>query len=141
MSFTYDLTTQVGQIRLMIGDVVQAGANFSDEEIAATLNIASVQTGGPAIPFGSGIPCNDILCYTCANLLDSLASRFAMGLNNVTLGSLKIDETSKVNAIKEQAQRWRDVVENMPAWGIIEENLSGFNELTIIRNWVMRNEV
>lgn len=140
MSFSYDLTTQVGQIRLMIGDTAQGTANFSDEEVAATLNIAAVQTGGPAIPFGTGIPCNDALCYTCANLLDSLAARLSSRLNNVTLGSLKIDETSKVKAIMDQAQRWRDVVDNMPAWGIAEENLSGFSELQIIRNWVMRTE-
>jgi hypothetical protein len=141
MSFTYDVSTQTGLIRLMIGDTVQGSANFSDEEILATMNMALIQTSGPSVPFGTGVPANDVLCYTCANLLDSLAARFASKLNNITLGSLKIDETSKVNALKEQAQRWRDIVENMPAWGIAEENLSTFNELQIIRNWVMRTEV
>jgi hypothetical protein len=29
----------------------------------------------------------------------------------------------------------------LPAWGIIEENLCGFNEMVIIRNWVLRTEL
>lgn len=141
MSFTYDPSTQTGLIRLMIGDTTQASANFTDEEIQAVLNFSTLQTSGPMVPFGAGSPANDVLCYTCANLLDSLASKKASKLNNIVLGSLKIDETSKVAALKDQAQRWRDAVENMPAWGVAEENLSTFNELQIIRNWVMRTEV
>lgn len=44
MSFTYDLTTDIGMIRMHIGDQVQdagvrpSGANFSDEELTAVLN-------------------------------------------------------------------------------------------------------
>ena len=34
MSFTYDLTTTVGQVRLKIQDTAEASAQFSDEEIA-----------------------------------------------------------------------------------------------------------
>ena len=39
------------------------------------------------------------------------------------------------------AQRCRDAGNNLPAWGIIEENLCGFNEMVIIRNWVLRTEL
>ena len=41
MSFTYDLSTDVGKIRLLIPDTVSASAVFSDEELTALLALES----------------------------------------------------------------------------------------------------
>lgn len=143
MSFTYDVTTTNGLIRLMIGDTVSASANFQDEELNALLNLTQSQISGPVVPFGAATLTNDLLCYTCASALDALAARVAASPNGQTIqiGDYKLTGKDQVGLLKDQAQRWRDVVEQMPAWGIGEENLSGFNELTIIRNWVLRTEV
>lgn len=44
MSWTNDLTTQIGQIRLLIPDRVQAEAIFSDEELAALAELEGGST-------------------------------------------------------------------------------------------------
>lgn len=40
MTFTYDVTDYIGKIRLIINDIVEATAHFSDEEIAAFYSMA-----------------------------------------------------------------------------------------------------
>ena len=41
MAFTYDITTDRGKVRLLIGDTVDAGHQFEDAEIDAFLAMAS----------------------------------------------------------------------------------------------------
>lgn len=40
MAFTYDITTDRGKVRLLIGDTVDAGHQFEDDEIDAFLTMA-----------------------------------------------------------------------------------------------------
>jgi len=40
MTFTYDVTDYIGQIRLIINDTTEATAHFSDEEIGAFYTLA-----------------------------------------------------------------------------------------------------
>lgn len=146
MSFTYDVTTTIGKMRLLIGDTVQASANFQDEELQALLDTTDFILSGPssASVFGSAtIPENEVLFLACANAMDALASRVAASPNGQTvkIGDYSITGKDQVQKIQDIAQRFRDAIENMPAWGIVEENLSGFNELLIIRNWILKTEM
>ena len=81
--------------------------------------------------------------FACATTMDALASRTAGGGagQSVTIGDYKLVGRDQVKAIQDIAQRFRDAVNNMPAWGITEENTCGFNEMVIIRNWVLRTEL
>jgi hypothetical protein len=123
-TYTKDITTLTGKIRYLVGDTDMTSPNFSDEELQGFYSLT---------PDGS-------IYLACALALDSLASSAAINLTNVTLGTLKIDETSKVEELKLQAARFRDLEYNTPAFAVVEENLSSFNELGIIRNFILRTE-
>jgi hypothetical protein len=145
--FTYDLSTTTGKMRLLIGDTVnttQIPCDFQDEELQQFLNITAGMLSGPQGFFGNGaIPQNEVLLLACAAAVDSLASRIASGPTGqtVTRSNYKIVGKDQVAALRQVAQGFRDAVNNLPAWGIIEENLCGFNELVIIRNWILRTEL
>ena len=149
MSFSYDLTTTIGKMRLLLGDTVNNPPglpNFQDEELQALLDTTDFILAGPqgSVSFGGQtIPENEILFMACANAMDSLATRVASSPNGQTIkiGDYSLTGKDQVASLQAIAQRFRDAIENMPAYGVIEENLSGFNELVIIRNWVLRTEM
>jgi hypothetical protein len=147
MAFTYDVTSNIGQMRLLIGDTTNlptAPADFQDEELQAMLNLTAGMIAAPSSFFGGGsIPQSEILLLACAQAMESLASRTSMGQTGQTKtqGNIKLVGKDQVAAMHAAAQRFRDAVNNLPAWGIIEENTCGFNELVIIRNWVLRTEL
>lgn len=140
--FTYDITTTTGKIRFLVGDIASASPNFQDEEIQAVMNITAGQLQGPLFQFGDDVSGNEVLFYVCASLLDALAARVASSNNGRTyrISDFELTGKDQVAAIQDAAQKFRDAINNMPAWGIIEENNCGFNELTIIRNWILRSE-
>jgi hypothetical protein len=123
--FSLDITTQIGQMRYLIGDTDSTKPIFQDEELTGILNLAPDQS----------------LYLACALALDAVASKAANKLNNIVLGTLKIDQTSKVQALRDQAQRFRELEYNTPAFVEIEQNLSNMNEMVIIRNFIMRTEI
>lgn len=144
MAFTYDVNTLTGQMRLLIGDTIAASASFQDEELAAIQNVVLAMEVGPRGFFGDySVSQNELLLLSCAQAMDSLASRVSAsgGGQTIQIGDYRVSGKDQVKAIQDIANRFRDAVNNLPAWGIIEENLSGFNELTIIRNWVLRTEM
>lgn len=146
MSFSYDVTTTIGKMRLLIGDTINTSAipcDFQDEELQAILNVVSGMLAGPQGFVSANIPQNEVLLLACAQAMDALASRTAAGQTgqSITRGNYKLVGKDQVTALQAAAQRFRDAVNNLPAWGIIEENLSGFNELVIIRNWILRTEL
>jgi len=142
MSFTYDLTSTIGQMRLLIADTDGTTPLFQDEELQAFQDITSMMLVGPTTFFGGGdIPQQELLLLSCAQAMDALANKVsATHGQTVTIGDFTVAAQDQVTSLQGTAQRFRDAVNNLPAWGIIEENLSGFNELTIIRNWVLRTE-
>lgn len=143
MSFTYDLSTTIGMMRLLLGDTSADNANFTDEELNACITITSLQMSGPAtgvVPHGAP---NDVLFYACAQATDTLALRVANSKDGKTykMGDYSITGADQVEKLQAIAQKFRDSVDNMPAWGIVEENVSDANQMLIIRNWVFRTEV
>lgn len=124
MPFTLDILTFVGQVRYLIGDKDSTAPIYTDAEIT-----------------GFGTMAGNSLYLACALALDGIAATAAQNLTDLQLGTLKIDETSKVEALRTQADRFRDLDNNTPAFAVIEENLCSFNELQIIRNFILRTEV
>ena len=123
MAATKDITTDVGKVRYLIGDVDLTAPYFQDEELQGFLDMA-----------GSSVN------LACAYALESLAAQAAVNLTNIVLGSLEIDETSKADALRKMANRFRELDSESPAFAVAEENLSNFNELEIIRNYILRTE-
>lgn len=124
MSFTYDVTTVIGQVRVLIGDTVSGTAKFQDEEISAFLSLTSQS-----------------VYLACALACNAEAAKIGSQLQEIQLGDFRdYSGRNQVAALQQQAERFTELEYNTPAWGVVEENLSGFNELIIIRNWVLRTE-
>lgn len=146
MSFTYALppVTVVDQMRLLIGDTNSANPNFQDEELATIANMVAGMESGWSTIQGVSVPQNELLLLSCAQAIDSLAARVAGSTAGQSIqigGDYKLTGKDQVQKLQDMAQRFRDAVNNLPAWGIIEENTCGFNEMVIIRNWVLRTEL
>lgn len=98
MSFTYDLDTPIGEVRLEIGDddnsadagVKPNGTNFSDEEIQKALD----NEGG-------------IVLRAAARLCEILARRWAGAGENVRIRDYQINTTEKAKYYAELAKELR----------------------------------
>ncbi len=123
MSFSYDIGNPVGQVRFLLGDTNGAAPLFSDEEITGMLTLLQ----------GS-------IYQVAAACCERLARGFASANNQVKIGDFGYQSESSAQHYLDLAERFREVEENIPAFAVAEENLSGFNELAIIRNWVLRTE-
>lgn len=126
MSFSYDVTQPIGQVRFLIGDTdtaIVANQLFTDEELTAILNLL-----------------NGSLYQTAAACCENLARKYAAANNQVKIGDFQYSSESAASHYLDLATRFREVEENLPAFAVAEENLSGFNELAIIRNYVLRTD-
>jgi hypothetical protein len=123
MAFTYVISTLIGQVRFLIDDTVDSGHKFEDEEIQVFLDLYS----------------NSIF-YAGAACLERLATRFATTSQTVKIGDYQYGSSTAAQQYREMAERLRAMEDEYPAFAVAEENLSSFNELTIIRNFVLRNE-
>ena len=131
MSWTLDITTNWGKVRYLIGDITQATASFTDEELQGFLTFS-----GMTAPDGQ----TQSIFLAAALACDSMASQVARTMEKFAIGDYDNDESKKYDALKNQAQKFRDLEYNTPAFAVAEENLSGFNELEIIRNFILRTE-
>ncbi len=87
MAFNYDITTDRGKVRLLIGDTVDAGHQFEDDEIDAFLTMA-----GGSILTAAGYA------------LEAWAASITGGLTSERIGDYaytKKDAEQKLNLAKE----------------------------------------
>lgn len=65
---------------------------------------------------------------------------FRSGGTSVKIGDYEtaVDVGALAKSLLDQAEGYRTLVEETPAFAIAEENLSAFNELIIISNWIYR---
>lgn len=104
MTFSYELATDVGKIRLLLSDTVQADAYFTDEEISTflTLEASSVKR---AAALG----------------LETIASNEALVLKVIKTLDLETDGAEVAKALREHAQDLRDQAdEGEDGWDIAE---------------------
>jgi hypothetical protein len=113
------------KVRVLIGDNDPTDQDFSDDEIQTFLDTMS----------GS-------VFMACAVACDTAASRIGRHLQEVKIGTFT-DYSGRHQAavLRTQADAWRQLEYDTPAFAVIEENTCGFNELVIIRNWVLRTEL
>lgn len=90
MSFTYDPTTDLGKVRMLIPDRVQADAIFTDEELDAYLEMNG-----------------DSVKYAAADALDTIASDQAMVLKVITLLDLRTDGPATAKSLMDRADKLR----------------------------------
>ena len=124
MSFTYDLATNLGKLRLMIRDTDIANPErqlFQDNEISFFLSQN-----------------NQTLRLAAADALEALAANAALLAKIEQIGSYKIDSTRMAEAIRKQATRYRELEEQAPAFGFAEQTLSKFSWDEIVVNELLR---
>jgi len=87
MTTTYDITTDVGKVRLLIGDTNIADAQFSDEEIQIFLDL------------------NDGSLYlAAANALEAWASQISSDIDSEKIANYSYTRKSVDNKMKLAAQ-------------------------------------
>jgi hypothetical protein len=116
--------TDVQKLRILIADPAGASQQFSDSDLQFMLDL------------------NDGSLYLAAAIAcDTLASKVGSSLQEVRIGDfMDSSGRNQVAALQAQAESWRTLEYETPAFAIAEENLSNFNELNIIRNYILRTE-
>lgn len=122
MAFTYNPSTDVGKVRLLIGDTDITSPKFQDDELSALLTFENGEWG-----------------LAAADALESLAATVGSTQSSVKIGDYQNSAADQVKNLQTQAQRLRDMVWNTPAFAAIEDDVSSFTRLEIIRNWILRN--
>ena len=110
MTATYDLTTNIGKVRLLISDIVIASAHFTDEEITSFLTLAS-----------------NSLLLTASYALEAWAASLTGNLTSEKIGDYaytKKEAESKITL----AKKYREEEATSPYLAIAEMDLTGENE-------------
>lgn len=123
MTFTYDVTNDVGKVRMLIPDRVEAGSIFTDEEVQAFVDMnASVR-------------------YAAADALDVIASDQALTLKVITLMDLKTDGPATARALMERADKLRTLADNEDAATEAEDgDLFDYGEM-VVNDFTTRERV
>lgn len=122
MAFTYDVTTQIGQVRLLVADTDSTHAIFQDEEVQAALNLETLIvfipiTANVATPLTYNTPS---IRRSAATLLDVLAANKARLASAMKVLDIDIDSTKAAKELRETATQLREVEANMGHFGIVE---------------------
>ncbi len=128
MTFTYDPTTDLGKVRLLIPDRSAASAFFNDEEIETFLVI------------------EDGVQRATALALETMASDQAMVLKVIRVQDLSTDGRAVSQALLERAGKLRSQAEAADAaqvggsFDIAEWGVTPFADREILWNDALRNE-
>lgn len=98
MSFTYDVTNDIGKVRLLVPDREAAYANFTDEEIEALL----------------GLNGQDVR-YAAAECCDTIASNEAMILRVTSILDVSVDGTRVAAEMRARAATLRRIADELSA--------------------------
>ena len=112
MTVTYDITTDVGKVRLKIGDTVLADYKFTDEEIEVFLSMES----------------NNI-DMAAALALESWAASYATNADSEKIGDYAYTQ-KVVDKMLALAGRLRSNVSGTPAFAISEMDLTHGSSIT-----------
>lgn len=115
--------TDIQKVRTLIGDPAGASQQFSDTEIQMFLDTM-----------------NGSLFLSCALALDAKAAAVAANSQEVRIGDYQTSDRNRLQAIQAQAEKFRTLEFETPAFAIVEDNVSEMNALQIIRNFILRTE-
>ena len=110
MTETYDITTNIGKVRLRTGDNVMTAVVFSDEEIQIFLDANS-----------------EDVSLTSADLLDAWAAKYGQSADSEKIGDYAYTQKIIANMLK-LAQRIRDEVASTPYLKVAEMDLAAIGE-------------
>lgn len=144
MSFSYGLgqNPTIDYPRLLIGDTQDTNHIFEDEEITSAYNIqaATYQSGMLFTPTSPGQPIPQTpVSYlrVAALLLDALAGmKSRMAVNGLLDAKTNFQAAS--DALRKQANQWREVDDNAGAFMIIEQCVNGWTFLQRFYSQVQR---
>jgi hypothetical protein len=125
MSFTYDVTTAEGKVRLIITDTDADNPIFQDAEIEAWLGIM----GGSIL-------------LAAAQALDTIASSEALILKKIRLLDITTDGPAVAKALRDHAEKLREQQQQEDvegAWDIAEWVVDTFSEREYWNNLALRN--
>ena len=123
MSFTYNTATNIGKVRAIVGDVTEATAVLSDEQIQVYLDLQS----------------NDLF-MSAAMALRAMAASKAIIAKMKSAGNYSEDTRSIASGLLSIAKDLEAAAINTPAEAQVEIILNDFNYNNIIRNKVLRGE-
>jgi len=124
-------------LRFLIND--SEGKEFDDNGIQSFLDAAAQIESSAA---GTPIAGNGNILLAASLATQSLVVKYgSIPVQEVSIGGFQTSAgRTQVRYLESQADRFYQMYIDTPAFAIAEENNSGYNELTIIRNWVLRNE-
>ncbi len=122
MTTTYDITNNVGKVRLTIGDNVLGDAQFTDEEIEYFLSVNSSNIN-----------------LASSDALKSWAASYGQNAANENLGDYAYTQKIIENMLM-MAQKLRDVEQETPAGAAAEVANTDFTARDIIHNRYLRTE-
>src|SRR6266567_1883799 len=112
--------TDIEKVRVLIGDT--QATEFADSDIQVYLDIE----GGD-------------LLLSAALALDTLVARADVTPHQVSIGKFQYSAgRTQIRQLTQQAEAFRKRAYETPAFAIAEENLSEFNQLILIRNWILK---
>lgn len=123
MSFVYDVTTDRGKVRRILGDTVDSGHLLEDAEIDFFLTDASSN-----------------LWHAAANALDSLANIEARKLSAYSRGAISITRET-AQALREQAKQLRAVADSQFTEELVELAYEPFSLQRILFDRVLTEGV
>ncbi len=129
--------SNIQALRYLIND--QTAIEFDDIGIQSFLDAAAaIESSAAGTPIsGDG---NILLAASLAT--QSLVVKYStIPIQEVSIGGFQSSVgRTQARFLETQADRFYQMYIDTPAFAIAEENNSGFNELTIIRNFVLRTE-
>lgn len=110
MSFSYDPTTQVGQVRLLCSDIDPSNPLFQDEDLTAFLNLEQ-----------------GYVRYAAAQALEVMAASEVMVQKRIKLLDLETNGPAQSTELRQLAKALRQSEENMAAFAIAEQVQNPFS--------------
>lgn len=126
MAFTYDLTTERGQVRLLITDTDQDNPIFQDNEIDFFLNNTAVDG-------------NDVN-LAGAKAFETIAASEVLVQKKIKLLDLTTDGPAVAKALRESAALLREQSDSEGDIDFIEQNFNVFSARQIILNDALRTQ-
>ena len=126
MAFTYDPSTQLGQVRLLIADTDSTKPIFQDNEVQAFLTMESsgfLYVSGMAVAGGTApAPAVNVtsVLRAAALGLDSLAANKSRLASVMELLDVKLSADKAAAALRLQAKEYRDLEANQGHFAIVE---------------------
>lgn len=123
MAFTFDITTNLGKLRFLIGDMVDSGHVFEDSTLNGALSMES----------------ND-LYMAAADCLRSLAANKALVAKRKSAGNYSEDLTAIARECRETADDYEARAKSTPAEAQAEQIQNDINYNQILQGKAFRGE-